>query len=341
VTRRSVLQLIVIGAVAGALATVVALALPWLPHVASKEGERIDFVFWFVTWICIAVFAVVAAVLGTALLSFRVPLDDEEDGPPIHGHTKLEIWWTAIPAVLVTAISIVSAVVLAENGKATENPIKVNVYAQQFAWTFQYPGYKNVSLPDLYLEKGRSVQLTLRSRDVIHSFWVPQFRQKQDLLPDQDTKLVITPTHEGEFPVICTELCGLGHAVMRTRAIVLTPAGFAQHMKKATEPQKLSGLAVFAAQGCSGCHALSAAKSKGQSTFPDLDYLAAYAKRAGKPLDAFVRASILAPGAYIEPGCPDAMPHNFKELIQPQQLDALVSYLVKNGSKATAHKACG
>ncbi|MDX6515934.1 MAG: hypothetical protein QOH73_1600, partial [Gaiellaceae bacterium] len=69
-TRRSVLQLIVIGAVAGAAATVVALALPWLPHVASKEGERIDFVFWFVTWICIAVFAVVAAVLGTALLSF-------------------------------------------------------------------------------------------------------------------------------------------------------------------------------------------------------------------------------------------------------------------------------
>src|SRR4051794_32777526 len=158
VTRRSVLQLIVIGAVAGALATVVALSLPWLPHVASKEGERIDFVFWFVTWICIAVFAVVAAVLGTALLSFRVPLDDEEDGPPIHGHTKLEIWWTAIPAVLVTAISIVSAIVLAENGKATAKAIPVNVYAQQFAWTFQYPGYKNVSLPNLYLVKDESVQ---------------------------------------------------------------------------------------------------------------------------------------------------------------------------------------
>jgi cytochrome c oxidase subunit 2 len=340
VTRRSVLQLIVIGAVAGAAATIVALALPWLPHVASKEGERIDFVFWFVTWICIAVFAVVAAVLGTALLSFRVPLDDDQDGPPIHGHTKLEIWWTAIPAVLVTAISIVSAVVLAENGKATANPIRVNVYAQQFAWTFQYPGYKNVSLPNLYLEKGRSVELTLRSRDVIHSFWVPQFRQKQDLLPDQDTKLIITPTLTGEFPVICTELCGLGHAVMRTRAIVKTPDDFARFMTNATKPQKLSGLAVFAAQGCGSCHTLSAAKSSGV-TGPDLDYLAAYAKRAGKPLDAFVRESILAPGAYIEPGCANTMPPNFKELIQPKQLDALVAYLVKNGTKAAAHKGCG
>ena len=196
-TRRSVLQLIVIGAVAGALATVVALSLPWLPHVASKEGARIDLVFWFVTWICIAVFAVVAAVLGTALLNFTVPLDDDQDGPPIHGHTKLEIWWTAIPAVLVTAISVVSAVVLAENSKATANPLRVRVYAQQFAWTFQYPAYKDVSLPNLYLVKDKSVKLTMRSRDVIHSFWVPEFRQKQDLLPDQDTKIVITPTHAG------------------------------------------------------------------------------------------------------------------------------------------------
>jgi cytochrome c oxidase subunit II len=343
VTRRSVLQLVVIGAVAGALATAVALLLPWLPPVASKEGERIDFTYWFVTWISIAVFAVVAAVLGTALLNFRVPLDDQEDGPPIHGHTKLEIVWTAIPAVLVTAISIVSAIVLAENGKASGagRPLQVNVYAQQFAWTFQYPGYKNVSLPNLYLAKGQSVELTLRSRDVIHSFWVPQFRQKQDLLPDQDTHIIVTPTKTGEFPVICTELCGLGHAVMRTRAIVMTPDGFAKYMTNATKPRKLSGLAVFAAQGCNGCHVLSAAKSTGTSG-PDLDYLAAYAKRAGKPLDAFIRESIVDPNAYIEPGChANLMPGNFKDLIQPQQLDALVAYLAKNGTKTTAHKGCG
>jgi cytochrome c oxidase subunit 2 len=346
VTRRSVLQLIVIGAVAGALATVVALALPWLPNVASKEGERIDFVFWFVTWICIAVFAVVAAVLGTALLSFRVPLDDEEDGPPIHGHTKLEIWWTAIPAVLVTAISIVSAVVLADNSKATANAMDVKVYAQQFAWTFQYPSFKDVSLPDLYLVKGQSVKLTLRSRDVIHSFWVPQFRQKQDLLPDQDTKLVITPTHAGEFPVICTELCGLGHAVMRTRAIVFdTQAEMNTFMAKASKPQtpqSADAVALFKSGdlGCANCHTLQAAQSSG-TLGPDLDYLAAYAKRAGKPIQDFARESILDPAAYIEPGCTDAMPHNFKDLLQPAQLDALVAYLVKNGAKTTAHKGCG
>jgi cytochrome c oxidase subunit 2 len=334
----------VIGAIAGGVAAAVALLLPWLPPVASKEGERIDFTFWFVTWICIAVFAVVAAVLITALLEFRVPLDDEEDGPPIHGNTRLEIIWTAIPAILVTAISIVSAIVLADNAKAsgTGKTLRVHVYAQQFAWTFQYDDYKKVSLPNLYLEKGQSVELILQSRDVIHSFWVPQFRQKQDLLPDQPTKLFITPTKTGEFPVICTELCGLGHAAMRTRAIVMAPGKLASFLTDAAKPHKItgaSGLALFTGDlGCSGCHALSAAKSTA-TLGPDLDNLVGDAKRAGKPLEAFIRESILTPQSYIEKGCQDQMPHNFKELIQPPQLDALVAFLAQNGKKTTP-KGC-
>jgi cytochrome c oxidase subunit 2 len=345
VTRRSVLQLVVIGTIAGAVATAVALLIPWLPPVASKEGERIDTVYWVVTWISIAVFAVVMAVLGTALLSFRVPLDDDQDGPPIHGHTRIEIIWTAIPAILVTIISILSAIVLADNGKASASgkPLEVKVYAQQFAWTFQYPEFKNVSLPNLVVPVDRSVHLTMRSRDVIHSFWVPQFRQKQDLLPDQDTELWITPTKVGYFPVICTELCGLGHAVMRTQAIVVEPAAFASYMTKAMNPPKPQGAdALFKSGdlGCASCHTLSAAGSNG-TLGPDLDYLAGYAKRAGKPLDAFVRESIVDPGAYIEPGCADAMPHNFKDLLKPDPLDQLVSYLVKNGKKTEAHKGCG
>jgi cytochrome c oxidase subunit 2 len=339
VGRRSLLQLILIGAVAGVAAAAVALFIPWLPPVASKEGGRIDFAFWFTTWICVAVFAVVAAVLVTALLDFRVPLDDDQDGPPIHGNTKLEVIWTAIPAILVTAISIVSAIVLADNGKASAaKTLEVKVYAQQFAWTFQYPAYKNVSLPNLVLPEGVSAHLTLRSRDVIHSFWVPEFRQKQDLLPDQDTELYITPTKIDTYPVICTELCGLGHAAMRTQAIVMSPAGFAAYMKRAVTPQKVSAAKLFTVQGCGNCHVLSAAKSKG-TLGPDLDNLAGDAKRAGKPLEAFIRESILSPGAYIEKGCPDQMPKNFKDLIQPPQLDLLIAFLVKNGTKATA-KGC-
>ena len=150
--RRSLVQLILIGAVAGVAAAAVALFIPWLPPVASKEGGRIDFAFWFTTWICVAVFAVVAAVLVTALLDFRVPLDDDQDGPPIHGNTKLEIIWTAIPAILVTAISIVSAIVLAQNSRAGSHPLVVKVTAVQFAWKFSYPNGKSYGY--LTLPKG-------------------------------------------------------------------------------------------------------------------------------------------------------------------------------------------
>jgi len=341
VGRRTVLQLIVVGALAGAFATAVALLIPWLGDPASREGERIDQLFWFTIWICVAVFAVVAAVLVVALLNFRVPLDDDRDGPPIHGNTKLEIIWTAVPAVLVTAISVFSAIVLAENGKASSpNPLHVNVYAQQFAWTFEYPEFKNVKLPTLFLEKGRSVKLTMRSRDVIHSFWVPEFRQKQDLLPDQDTTIWITPTKTGVFPVICTELCGLGHAAMRTQAQVFaTPALFAAAMRKAANPPQQSGLQIFNAQGCAGCHTLTAAKAT-QKIGPNLDNLAGDAKRAGKPLAEFIHESIVSPAAYIEKSCADAMPKNYQELIPSAQLDALVAFLAKSGTK-TEPRGCG
>ena len=113
--RGSIVQLVVLGMLFGAGAAAVALLIPWLPDPASEQADRIDFVFWFVTAICIAIFALVAAVIVYSIIHFRARPDDDEDGPPTHGHTGLEIVWTAVPAALVTAISIVSAVVLAKN----------------------------------------------------------------------------------------------------------------------------------------------------------------------------------------------------------------------------------
>jgi len=104
VRRGSILQLAAIAVLAALIASIVALSINWLPVAASEEAKRIHFVYWFATVICIGVFSVVAAVLTYCVLKFRAAPDDDSDGPPIHGHTKLEIVWTAIPAVLVTAI---------------------------------------------------------------------------------------------------------------------------------------------------------------------------------------------------------------------------------------------
>jgi cytochrome c oxidase subunit II len=179
-----------------------------------------------VTGICIFVFAIVAAVTVMAVWKFRAKPEDDSDGPPIHGHTGLEIAWTAIPTLLVTSIAIVSAIVLAKDDAAGSNPLRVNVIAQQFFWTYSYPEFGNKRSAVLRLPVDRSVVLTMTSKDVIHSFWVPEFRQKQDVVPGIHPTLHITPTEVGSYPVICTELCGLGHALMRSRTIVMKPENF-------------------------------------------------------------------------------------------------------------------
>jgi cytochrome c oxidase subunit 2 len=175
---------------------------------------------------------VVAAVMIYAILRFRAQPDDWEDGPPIHGHTGLEIGWTLVPFVLVTAIAIVSGIVLSRNDAEASNTLHVNVTAQQFAWSFSYPDANGATSPVLRLPEGRSVELDMRSLDVIHAFFVPQFRTNEDLVPGLVTTVHITPDKIGTFPLICNELCGLGHATMRTQAIVMKPAAFDAWLKQ-------------------------------------------------------------------------------------------------------------
>jgi cytochrome c oxidase subunit 2 len=228
-----ILQLAVVAAIVAAATTVVAVAIPWLPPSAAEQRDRIDFTFWLATGICIFIFAIVVSVILFSLVKFRARPDDDTDGPPIHGHTGLEIAWTAVPALLVTTIAIAAAIVLTQNSNAGSNPLRVNVTAQQFAWQFEYANgpAEGTTVTTLRLPLDRTVELSMRSKDVIHSFWVPQFGQKMDVLPWVDefphpTTLPITPTKVGTYPIICTELCGLGHSLMRSRVVVMRAAEF-------------------------------------------------------------------------------------------------------------------
>jgi cytochrome c oxidase subunit II len=330
VQRGAIVRLVAVAVVMAGIAIAFALGFHWLPDANSRQAGRIHFVFWFVTIICIAIFTLVTSVIAYSVVKFRKQPDDDSDGPPIHGHTGLEIVWTLVPTVLVTAISVVSAIVLAKNGDAGRNPLRINVTAQQFAWSFSYPEANNLQSAVLRLPIDRAVKLTFHSEDVIHSFWVPEFSQKQDVVPGITTDVVITPDKLGTFDVVCTELCGLGHALMRSSVIVMSASDFDSWLKKEqgslNGPPGQAGKTVFTNNGCAGCHTFKPAGATGK-VGPDLDNLQAAAQKAGKPLQDFVRESIVDPNAYIAPGYhPNVMPTTFKSLPK-EQLDALVQYL--------------
>jgi cytochrome c oxidase subunit 2 len=333
VRRGAIISLVVIGVVVGVATTGIAILIDWLPEQASEQREGIDFIFWMTTAICIVIFAIVGAVILYSVWKFRAQPDDDSDGPPIHGHAGIEILWTAIPAVLVIVIGVASAIVLARNDRAGSDALRIQVTAQQFAWHFEYPN--GVAAGMLRLPLGRDTLLELRAVDVLHSFWVPEFGQKQDAVPGELTKVVVTPTKLGTFPIICTELCGLGHSLMRSQVEVMERAEFEAWLAEQEEALggggENAGAAVFENQGCGGCHVFEPAGSAGQ-TGPSLDDLPASAEEAGKPLEEYVRESIVEPGAYLHPGYQDLMPKTFSEL-PDDQLDALVQYLTAEGEE--------
>ena len=216
--------------IAAVITTAIAVLIQWLPSSASEEMDRITFTYWFATVISIAIFSLVIGVIVYCVIAFRAQPDDDTDGPPIHGNTRLEVIWTIVPAILVIAIGIVSAVVLEKNADAGANPLRVKVFAQQFAWRFVYPG--NVRSDELVMPLHRHVKFDMTSADVIHSFWIPQMGQKQDVVPGIQTEIVVTPTKTGTYTLICTELCGLGHATMRAPVRVLEQGAFSAWLAK-------------------------------------------------------------------------------------------------------------
>ena len=332
IRRGAVIRMTAIGLVVGLITTLVAVLIDWLPESASEQMDRIVFTYWFATIICIAVFAVVMAGILYSVWQFRVQPDDDTDGPPIHGNTGLEIVWTVIPALLVVAIGVVSAVVLARNGDAGDDPLRVKVYAQQFAWRFEYPEDGGVKSTELVLPLDRPTEFSMESADVIHSFWIPEMGQKQDLVPGVVTSLVVTPTRTGRFSLVCTELCGLGHATMRAPARVVTQAEFASWIEERSGDGGATtggsggggaagdgaGATLFAENGCGSCHTFGPAGS-GSEIGPTLDGLT----------DATaVRQSIVEPDAVIADGYqPGVMPKTFGETLTDEEVDALVQYL--------------
>ncbi len=336
--RIPVLQMVIVGLIASAIGIAVGLAIEWFPEAGATQAGPIDHLYDVLIWSSVPIFVMVTVVVLFSVWKFRMrPGEESLDGPPIHGNTRLEVIWTAIPAVILVALCSYAWVVLVDIEAAQPNEMRVNVTGQQFAWSYEYPqpDGKPVRSNQLYLAEDQPVRFFVKALDVLHDFWVPAFRMKVDAVPGIITKYRVTPNRLGTYPVVCAELCGLGHSVMRSTARVVSAAEFKTWLAKQKAPAQAAGGAggagpdgktLFAegngtATACSACHTLADAGSTA-TTGPDLDKAL-----AGKDA-AFIRASIVTPDAAIAPGFQGGiMPKNYGDTLSADELDALVKYL--------------
>jgi cytochrome c oxidase subunit II len=344
--KRTVQQMVVVGIIATAIGIAIGLTIHWFPPADSSQADKIDTLWDVLIIATVPVFVLVTVIVCFSVIEFRMrPGEENLDGPPIHGNTRLEVIWTAVPAILIVGLVTYAYVVMRdiEQAPAAGNERVVTVTGQQFTWTFAYnEGGKKFSTAQLYLPAGKSVKFDVQSKDVIHDFWVPDFRMKIDAVPGITTHYRVTPKNPaaiGDHAIVCAELCGLGHAFMRQTAHILAPADFDKWVQKMTakpaaggggggggaavDAKQLftSGNADTGATACATCHTLADAGAKGQ-VGPDLDKVL-----KGKDA-AFIKESILQPDKEIAPGFQGGvMPPNFGDTLSAEQVDALVKYL--------------
>jgi cytochrome c oxidase subunit 2 len=207
--------------------SVVMVQINWNGQGASTAAPKIDELLDVMIVLSAYVFSLVMVMLFYALWKFKAKPGDESDGEPIHGNTRLEVAWTLIPTIIVLFGGGYSWAVLNDIEEPAENPLTVQVFAQQFAWSFGYPGKDSAwSEGELHVPVDRQVHFKMHALDVIHSFWVPEWRIKKDAVPGITTTAIVTPDKPGTYQLVCTELCGFGHTTMRAQVVVEPPAEF-------------------------------------------------------------------------------------------------------------------
>src|SRR3954466_1862008 len=202
-----------------AVTSVIMLIPDWNGAQGSTAAPKIDTLLDVMIVLSSFVFSIVMVMLGYAVWRWRARPGGEAGGGPIHGNTRLEIAWTVIPTVIVLFGAIYSWITLSDIEAHDPNRMVVDVYSQQYEWHFNYPA-QGVTSRELHVPVDRQIEFRMHSLDVIHSFWVPEWRIKKDNVPGITTRAYITPTKAEDLTLVCTELCGFGHSTMRAPVVV-------------------------------------------------------------------------------------------------------------------------
>lgn len=243
-------------------------AIGLLPAQASAQSIPIDHLFKLHIWVISFLFALIIGFMLYSIIVFRRKPGETGDGDHFEGHTGLEIIWTIVPLGIVLYFAFLGSTALAETRRSDPQAIEIKVVGQQWSWRFDYTDY-GFSATELVLPVNQQALLTLTSNDVIHSFWVPEFRVKQDALPGpgMERDLRVTPTQLGSYQVRCAELCGLEHAYMLADVKVVNQDNYdtwvSQQLASTSADPVERGEKWYTQFGCLACHSVDGSQRVG------------------------------------------------------------------------------
>ncbi|MFO7652217.1 MAG: cytochrome c oxidase subunit II [Candidatus Krumholzibacteriia bacterium] len=300
----------------------------WLPVQGSSAAAEVDLVFYVIYAISAVFFALIVGVMIAFAWRYRRRRGHRTEPSPHHSF-KLEVAWTVVPVILSAMIFWIGFKTFMNLATPPANAYEVNVTAQKWQWFFTYPN-GHVS-DELHVPVDRPVRLTMTSEDVIHSFWVPAFRVKKDVVPGRYTQTWFHAKVPGRYPVLCTEYCGTGHSDMLSTVVVHEAGGFERWLREESDvlgtlPPAEAGERLASTKGCLQCHSVDGSPGIGPS-FQDL-FGAEVPLQGGGTVVAdenYVRESIIEPLAKIHAGYEPVMP-TYAGKVKDQEITMLIAY---------------
>lgn len=301
-----------------------------LPKQSSTLAPNIDNLFWFITWINIVFFVLIAGLVFWFVYRYRRRSKDEIT-PHITHNQKLEITWSVVPLIIVIIVFFwgVNGYITAQVAPA--NAIEIQVTGKKWVWQFEYPDGLR-TLNEFHVPLNRPVRLIMSSEDVIHSFFVPTFRIKKDVVPGRYTEEWFQATTAGVHQVFCTEYCGKGHSDMNAKIFVDDDKTYQKWLVEGDESLKTMplpelGKLVYENRGCATCHSIDGSSGQGP-TWKGI-WSAAHQMQDGSQIkvdENYIRESILEPQAHIVQGYEGVMP-TYKGLLRDREVLGAIEFI--------------
>ncbi|HEY3304170.1 MAG TPA: cytochrome c oxidase subunit II [Candidatus Binatia bacterium] len=300
--------------------------LPLFPEQASTMAPRVDALLYFLTAVSIFFASLIFIFIVVFAVKYR-RRSDAEKAPQIEGSIPLEIFWSVVPLGITMVMFIWGALVYFDMSSPPAGALEINLVGRQWMWKAQHAEGQS-EINELHVPAGLPVRLTMTSEDVIHSYFVPAFRIKMDVLPARYTTIWFHPTKAGEYRLFCAEYCGTLHSGMIGRVVVMEPADYQRWLGEGATGTSMAeaGAELFRRLGCGVCHRAS---DTGQGpALAGLFGKSVKLEGGGSALadEGYIRESILEPHAKVVAGFPPVMP-TFKGLVSEDGILQIIAYL--------------